>query len=443
MVEIENFYKYEFFKSFGEGLINPFITIFALTLGASNFLIGSLSGTTSVACVVSQLILSFLLLKVKRKGRILILATFFWSLMWIVIGFSRNPYQLIAFLSIQAIFSASITLSWTDFLVNSIPGYKRGEFISRLNWWNGFGAILATFASGYFLTKYGFIPFVFFVAAIFGVLASLSVLSLKNVYLPTIELSKVGVKESLWELKKNKNFLALLKARTFLRFAVGIASPFFAVYVVTQLGGSTMDVAIISIISSVLHLLFYKPWGFVVDFVGRKATMLSCILLISVHPLVYVMAPNVFFLYFFIIFAAIGWAGFDIAAFAYFSDVAEKKNVFQLTALYNFSIETFGIIANFLGGILAQNFGVFKVFIISFILRLASLIFFMEIEERTGYKEMVKFGTTHHPFHFVQESVTIYSILFSTLRRDMIRRKEFFDRLKRFFTYILKKIGLT
>jgi MFS family permease len=362
--------------------------------------------------------------------------------MWIVVGLSRNPYQLIAFLSIQAIFSALMVLSWTDFAVNFIPGYKRVRFIERLNWWNGFGAILATFASGYFLTNYGFVPFVFFIATIFGVLASLSALSLRNIYLPTIGQSKMGVKESLQELKKNRNFLVLLIARTFLEFSVNIAGPFFAVFVVKNLGGSTMDVAIISIISSIVHLLFYKPWGFVVDFVGRKVTMLSCILLISTYPLVYAMTPNVFFLYFFIIFGAIGWAGFDIATFAYFSDVAEKKNVFQLTALYNFSIKTFGIIANFLGGILAQNFGIFKVFIISFILRLASLIFFIGIEERTGYKEMVKFGTTHHPFHFVQESITIYSILFSTLRRDIIRRKEFFDRLKRFFTYILKKIGL-
>jgi MFS family permease len=443
MAEMENFYGYEFFKSFGEGLINPFITIFALALGASNFLIGSLSGTISFVSVVSQLIFSFLLLRVKRKGWILVLATFSWSLMWIVIGFSRNPYQLIAFLSIQAIFSALITLSWTDFAVNFIPGYKRVRFIERLNWWNGFGAILATLVSGYILTNYGFIPFLFFVVTIFGILASLSVFSLRNVYLPTIGPSEMRIKESLQELKKNKNFFTLLIARAFFRFAVNIAGPFFAVFVVKNLGGSTMDVAIISIISSIVQLLFYKPWGFVVEFVGRKATMLSCVLLISTYPLVYAMSPNVFFLYFFIIFGAIGWAGFDIAAFAYFSDVVEKKNVFQLTALYNFSIETFGIIANFLGGILAQNFGIFKVFMISFILRLASLIFFMGIEERTGYKEMVKFGTTHHPFHFVQEPITIYSILFSTLRKDIIRRKEFFDRLKRFFTYILKKIGLT
>lgn len=441
MVEMKIFYRYEFFKSLGQGLINPFITIFALVLGASNFLIGSLSATITFVSVVSQLILSFLLLKVKRKGWILILATFFWSLMWIVVGFSRNPYQLIIFLTIQAIFSALITLSWTDFLVNNIPWYRRGEYIGRLNWWNGLGAILATFVSGYFLDKYGFIPLLFYVAAAFGFLAFFASFSLKSVNLPIIELPKLGIKESLEELKRSKSFLTLLKARIFFNFAVNIAGPFFAVYVVTQLEGSTRDVAIISIITSILHLLFYKAWGFVIDSVGRKATIISCVLLISTVPLVYTITPSIFHLYLLVMFGAIGWSGFNTASFAYFSDVAEKRNVFQLTAFYNFFVEGISIVANLLGGILAQNFGISTVFMISFILRLMAVIPFLKIEEKFGSKEAVKLETTLHPFHFIEESVTIYSILLSTLRKDIVRRREFFDRLKRFFIYLLRKFG--
>ncbi|MDI6806322.1 MAG: MFS transporter, partial [Candidatus Aenigmarchaeota archaeon] len=180
----------------------------------------------------------------------------------------------------------------------------------------------------------------------------------------------------------------------------------------------------------------------IVDFIGRKATMLSCILLIATIPLVYAVAPSVLFLYFFVIFGAIGWAGFNIAAFAYFSDVAEKKNVFQLTAFYNSSVEISGIGANFLGGILAQNFGIFTVLIISSILRLMALIFFIGIKEKTGYREVVKFETTLHPFYFIESSMTIYSILFSTLRKDVIRRIGFIDKFRRLSYRVLKRMGI-
>lgn len=439
MIHTKKFYRYEFFKSIGQGLVNPFIPVFALTLGASNFLIGFLSSSTNFVYLISQLLFSMWLWRMKRKSSILFMATIFWSLMWAVIGLSKSPYELIILLSFQSIFSALIVLSWTDLFVNSTSSYKRGKIIGKLNWYSGVGALFSTLASGYILTHYGFVKFVFFLAAAFGILGAINFFSFGRLRPFKLPVFKLGIKQNLLRLKENKDFLILLKAKMFLSFAVGIAGPFFMIQVVTNLKGSLMDVAVISVISSISRLLVYKPWGFIVDYVGRRAVILSCIFLISAYPLVYAIVPNVFFLYGFVIFGAIGWAGFDIAAFAYFSDTIKRQNIFELTAFYNFFVEICGVTSKFLGGIVAQSLGIFTVFIISFLLRLSSLLFFASLKEKTGYEQTVKLETSLHPFYFIGNSITIYSILFSRVKKDLIRRrKRLVDGLLKLFEYFFK-----
>lgn len=429
---MKRFYRYEFFRAFASGFISPFISIFALTLGASNILIGYLNAALQFTYVVMQLIISFFLLRERRfsGGLTLFLSTIFWALMWIIIGKSSNVYELILLLSTQSIFSAAITLSWTTLLVNIIPSYKRGRVVAEINRRSVFGSMLATIVSGYLINRYGFFNIVFIIPALFGLLAALqffSLMSLKEKFL-------VFPKQR-FETKKERDFKFLIIGRSFLNFSVGLAAPFFSIYVVTKLGGSTIDVAIISVMSSLTHILFYRPWGFVVDLVGRRITMLSCILLIATVPLFYAIVPYVFPLYFLIILGAIGWAGFEIASFSYFSDFAKKNNVFQIISTYNSSVELATILGNIIGGFLAQHFGIIVVFILSFILRLFSIAFFSKLKERKGSVEIsIKEDT--NTFSYIEESATLYLILFSTFKKGI--KRDIISKLEKILSNLLK-----
>ena len=159
--EIRRLYWFEFFKSLSRELINPFIPVFALILGASNFLLGTLSSLTTLVGLLSQLLFMIAVIKTKRKEQTLMLATICWSVKWIFIGRSKNPYELIAFLSLQSVFSALMTLSWTELFVSSVPNYLRGRVVSKINWFNKVGSVIATLVSGYVLQKFGFISFIF------------------------------------------------------------------------------------------------------------------------------------------------------------------------------------------------------------------------------------------------------------------------------------------
>jgi MFS family permease len=427
---MKNFYRFEFFRALSSGLISPFISIFALTLGASNLIIGYTSAFTQLCYISFQLLISFILVKKKKAlgSSSLFFATFFWAFMWLIIGKSKNPYELLLFLGMQAIFTAIIALSWTNLIVSSIPSHKRGRTISELNRRNAIGSIIATLIAGYILNKYGFVSFVFFASFFFGILASINFFSLKQI-------KSIIIKTNL-DVKKdedNSEFKKLLIGRSFLNFSVGIAAPFLSVYVVKNLGGTTIDIALISITSSLFTILFYRPWGFVVDFVGRKITMLSSLILISTIPLFYAIAPNPIVLYFLVPIGSIGWAGFDIASFAYFSDVIAKRNAFKTTALYNASIEFSTIIGNFFGSFIAQFYGIFYVLIISFILRLFSMPLFVKIKDTKGSKD-IKIETAE-PIKFIEESVTLYLILFSSFEKNV--RKDIFLKIR----HLLRAIG--
>lgn len=381
-----------------------------------------------------QLIISFYLLKRRKfSGRFaLLLSTITWALMWILIGKSSNAYELILFLAVQAIFSAAITLSWTALLVNTIPSYKRGRIIAEINRRSVLGSMFATIISGYLIKNYGFIQAIFLIPTIFGIFAALQFFSIKGVKENFIIFPKQKFEE-----KSNRDFKLLLSGRAFLNFAVGLAAPFLSIYVVTALKGNTIDVAIISLMSSLTYIIFYKPWGVVVDFIGRKITMLSCVLLISTIPLFYAITPSVTLLYFLIVFGSLGWAGFEIASFSYFSDFAKKSNVFQITSTYNSSIELATILGNLVGGFLAQNFGIFNVLILSFILRFGCLGFLSELSERKGAVD-VKINTTFQPLRYIEESATLYLILFSTFKRNI--KKDFLERIERIASNFLREI---
>lgn len=427
---MKRFYRYEFLRSFANGFISPFISIFALFLGASNILIGYLNASIQFTYVLMQLIISFFLLRQRKfSGRLtLFIATLSWALMWIFIGRSSNTYELIFLLAVQAIFSACITLSWTTLLVNTTPSYKRGRIIAEINRRSVLGSMIATILSGYFINKFGFFQTIFIVPTIFGTIAAFQFFSIKS------EKYLIFPKQR-FNHTQEKDLKFLIAGRAFLNFAVGLAAPFFSVYVVTALKGTTIDIAIISIISSLSHLLFYRPWGLVVDFVGRKITMLSCVLLISTIPLSYAFTPNITILYFLVILGSIGWAGFEIASFSYFSDFAKKNNVFQITSTYNSSIELATILGNILGGFLAQMFGIFNVFILSFILRFGCLLFLSKLTEKKGARE-VSFRMMMNPMKYIEESATLYLILFSTFKKSV--RKDFLSRIERVASNILE-----
>ncbi|MCD6402978.1 MAG: MFS transporter [Candidatus Aenigmarchaeota archaeon] len=425
--EIKRLYWFEFFKSLSQEMINPFLPVFALVLGASNFLLGSMSSLVTLVGLISQLFFMVVVVKTKRKEESLIIATILWSLMWFVIGSSKDPYQLILFLSIQSFFSTLMTISWTEIFVSSVPNYLRGRIVSKINLFNKIGLVIATLVSGIVFNKYGFVPFIFSVSTLFGLIACSTMLCLKCISprLPRLRIRFRKTRINFKFLRENPKFYKLLKARIVLSFALGLTSVFFTVQLIKHFHATLFDIALITILGSVVRILVFKPWGFLVDFIGRKAVMIATLTFISLYPLVYAFSPSLMLIYVFTILGNMSWAGFDVAHFTYFSETLDKKRVVDFTTSYNFLTQISLVLGKFIGGLIAEFGSLIAVFMLSFLFRVSSSFFYSRLDEKTGPVRMpLRIGFGEVRFSTLEHTVAIYAELFSILMKNFSRRRE-------------------
>lgn len=180
--------------------------------------------------------------------------------------------------------------------------------------------------------------------------------------------------------------MSLMKTIIFLQFATSIAGPFFSVHVIQSLGGTNLDIAIISAIGTLSAIMFYGAWGMLVDYLGRKTVMLSCIIPISFLPFVYSVSNHVLWLYLYSIVSHISWAGFSLAVFAYLSDAVPFERSSYYVSVYNLFTGLSSAIAPFIGGIIADLTSIHFIFMLSTILRISTIYFIDRLEEKTGLR---------------------------------------------------------
>lgn len=432
------YYYSSFFASFANNLVSPFLAIYALFLGASKFLIGLLSGLPQLIKLIFQPMWGVITESIRKKVILIIIGKIAWALLWIPIAFVKNPIHLILLVTLQSFFTAALTPAWTSLLIKIIPSYKRGKAKANINVFSESGAFFGSLIGGFLLNKFGFIPFVFYMACFFSILSRIPFGIAEE---PKSVVFKRNLKSILREsynisqIFKFKELAKLAISISFLHFACSLAGPFFSVYIIEGLGGSKLDIAIISAIGSISAIAFYKPWGTLVDFLGRKTVMLSCIIPISFLPFIYFITPNVFLLYLYAFIVNMSWSGFNLAVFAYLADVIPKEKTPSLISLYNLFTGITSIIGPIIGGFLAEILSIKFVFLISTFLRFSSIIFLEILTEKRGIRPTGIFGSTIIPFDItyrIEGFLTTYSLVFQEVKRS--KTITFFRRLiGRFF----------
>ena len=434
---IKSFYNSSFLRSLAEGLINPFLPVFALSLGATKILIGLLSTLPNLTSLFSQLFFGSLT-EILKKKLFVIVGGIFWAVFWIPIAYVSDPVHLVILITIQSVLSSMAIPAWTSLLIQSTPSYKRGSIVGYLNTFSGIGSFIGTLLAGVILNRFGFIPFFFYIIFFLGLMSRIFFISFRE---PTSPVYSYKIKEALKRtfdfsvLMRDKKILNFVKAITFLNFAVAIAGPFFSVYIIEKLGGTTMDIAIISAIGVIAAIIFYRSWGTLIDYLGKKTIMLSCLIPICFIPFVYAISNNVFWLYVYAIVAQMSWAGFNMAAFTYLSDIIPKERTSSHIASYNLLTGLSSSAAPFFGGIIADMVGIWIVFIISTLLRISSMYFFDKLEERVGFKPKGIFKFEFVPFEIsyrIETFVSTYSLALHQVKKESVKLIYFLKKIKKF-----------
>ena len=441
-MSLRYFYKSMFFRTLAEDLITPFISIFALSLGATTTLIGLVTSLPNFASLLSQLIWGSIAENMKNKKFLVILGGLLWAFMWLPIALVQNTYQLIILLTIQAFLSSISIPASTVLLIRLTQPYKRSIATGNLNSISGVGSFIGSIVAGYILNAYGFIYFIFVLVFIFGLTSRIVFFKVKE---PPEVVSRKTLKEILKSsyditpFKKNKKLFRFTIAVMAVNLTTALTGGFFAVYVITGLKGSLLDVAIIGAIGTVSEIIFFRAWGLIGDSMNKKTIMMTTMIPISFIPLVYVVAQNVYWIYAYAIIARMSWSGFNLAVFAYMSDAISKEKISSNVTFFNLFTGLATSIGPLIGGVMAdfmqKDFlinGLTSLFILSAVLRFSSMIFVGRLEKSGSSKmSLLKFGL--YPMGVMQGFETFlktYTIVVKVAKKESFKMINHFNFLK-------------
>lgn len=329
-----------------EGMTASFLTPFAVAMNASVSLIAALTYAPQLLGAFVQLFASKLVGIVRDRRKILVVCSFIHAILWIPLLLipyvtPEQKYLLIVYVALQSMVAQLISPIGNSLLGDLVPKYERGRFFGLRNKVVGATSFIAGISAGlildYFSPKHPFagfamlFAFAFIARVLSGVFKSL-------MHNPMPDLAYEG-KFSIFDFVKRMdktNYGHFVIYIVLFKFAVNIAAPFFAVYLLKDLGFSYMDFTII--IASELFAGFATMgiWGRLIDSRGTKFVLYATGMLAPFVPLLWLFSSNFYYLAVISIFSGIAWAGFNLSTSNFIFDSVRPENRVRCIAYYKF-----------------------------------------------------------------------------------------------------------
>jgi len=391
-------------SNFSGGVINPYVPIYAVQLGASPSEMGWLRSLNNLFSNVMQIPWGMACDRIGRYVPFIVLGGIVSSLLWLPVLYVTTPWQLILIVAFQALANSMVAPAWAALLGRVLPRSARGSGTANINAAASLGAISATLFSGLLMTRMSGSPAEMYrlpllIAAVSGFGASLTMLTLRE--------TKWGVRKDseehkwfdLQALKKNQNFRKFAVISIVQNFFMSMAWPLFPMTIVNIVKGDMLQVAYISVISGSVGLLIRRYSGRLSDRAGRKPLIVAGRAGIFIYPLMYAFATSVYHLY--VADFAVGILGSisDIAIFAYLLDITAEEQRGASVALYNTLIGFATFFGSILGGYLVVLFNILGLdpatsmkvaYLISSSGRLLGGLLFLRMGEEYAYPSTVR-----------------------------------------------------
>jgi len=392
-------------NSFGSGTVNPFLSAYAVKLGASASEMGIFQSVSNMAPNLMQIPLGRLSDKLGKRVPLIILGSIIASVLWIPLMFVASADQLIAVIGVQAVLGSMATPAWTALMGDLVHPSNRGKITASINRSAAIGGLLASLAAGYFMIlvqgtvqQMFFIPLL--VAALLGVLSSFVMLLVKektnrnNLSARSI----FSIHDVAKNVQGNSNFMRFCVASCVFGFFMSMSWPLFSLTTVDVLNASMLEIALIGVVQGTVTIALQPFGGRLVDRVGRRQLMIIYRLGLVLGPVFYALATSVSHLYIASVIFGVLVAFGDIATFAYLLDVTQEELRGTLSAFFNLVTGIVYFVGSLIGGYLGNySIGVFGlvlglqiVYAISAIGRVISGLTFVALKEPYKYPSTLR-----------------------------------------------------
>ena len=395
-----------------DGLTASFLTPFAVALNASVGLIAALTYIPQIAGAFVQLFVAKLLEVMKDRRKILVISSFLHAILWIpmlLIPYAtpNQKYLLIVYVSLQAMLVQVMQPIGNSLLGDIVPTYERGRFFGLRNKIVGAASFISALAAGfilnYFSTKNLFMGFsILFALAFIG--RTLSSVFKSMIINPEPDLAHEE-KFSLFDFVKRMdktNYGHFVSYITLFKFATSIAAPFFAVYMLKNLGFTYLQFTIMVASELVASFIAMGIWGNMIDKRGTKVILYLGGVLTPLIPFFWLFSSNFYYLIFVEAFSGVAWAAFNLSSSNFIFDAVKPENRVRCIAYHKF-FESLAIFAGAaFGGLLVNVLPAWIfissipfVFLISGVLRLlVSLLMLPTMKEA----RLIELGIGHSFF---------------------------------------------
>lgn len=411
------------------GLIQNYVTPFALALKATTAQVGLLSSIPNLIVGFSQLAAPRLSESAgSRKGFILPMVflhavTFIPILLIPFIIGNSQIWWLIGFITVNTAFGSIVNPAWGSLMADLVPIRLRGRYFGSRGMIVGIITLVFSFIAGGILQVLTDTPFIGF-AILFGgatVFRLLSLYFLSQMYEPETP-DNIEDDHSLLHMVSHVGSSNLGRFTLYIALVslvTNLASPFFSVYMLSDLKFNYVTFTIVTSAASVASLAFLTFWGRRADMAGNIKVIKVTSFMIPLVPLLWLASKNIYYLIFAQIVSGFAWAGFSLAGVNFVYDASEAQNRTKHIAVYNAitCLATFlgALIGGYLVPLLPRLFGyqLLSLFTLSGILRgvVAILLVRQLIEvRRVPDMSLAQF--------FLGHSSSLAASAYSTRRKD-------------------------
>lgn len=360
------------FATIRQALGDTYIAPFAIALNAGNATVAMLSSIIGLLGPISQMFSARLIEKHSRK-KIILKTTFFESLFWIpfiVLAFlfykgifiSTLPFLLLFFFALYTIIAQMPVPAWFSWMGDIVDENYRGKWFGKRNLIVGIISLIFSILAALFLDfmkKQSKIMFGFMILFFLAMIARyISRHYFKKAYEPKLKL-KEGYYFSFFQFIKkanSNNFGKFTIYRALFAFATMIASPFFAIYMLRNLGFSYITFMLVIMSQVFFTALMMKIWGKFADKYGNYEVIKLTIILASFYPILWLFSNKIIFLILGpSLIGGIAWSGLNLATSNFIFDAVTPQKRSLVLSYFNVTVGIGVFLGAGLGGLLAKT----------------------------------------------------------------------------------------
>ncbi|MFW9852783.1 MAG: MFS transporter [Candidatus Thorarchaeota archaeon] len=367
--------------STSRGLVQPFVSMIALTMGASSGLLGWIQSISNLLATFLGPIFGRLSDLVKRRIPFIVISTISWGIPYAFLFFAKLPWIIVIIVALVNLLFSLGSPAWAALQNELFPQEVRGKLTGRVVWFDSIGSMVATIFTGIILTlafedidyqKYILIP-----VAIGVFLSILGVLPFRKIEEPLKEVAAEELpesrklKESFQIAFSNKPFLKFTIISVIYSFFFSFAWPLFSIFQVKILNATALEIAILAIIFNISTLLIINVGAKLSDRIGRTKLIFFNRISLALFPLTYIFATEVWHLY--IIHFGVGLLMLlgTPSIQAYLLDIIPKKEGGIYFGIYNMITGAVLFLGALAGGYLTELFEIWYPLRIAVIISLA------------------------------------------------------------------------